>query len=527
MNSYFQLVITGSGTAIRIFPSKDGGAALFVGDVRDYLDDRGIEYDLVKLNDAVSKADGAPVLLTQRQVLPERESYRLTISEDKMTASAFFYAPSVGAELMTADEVIKDLAFRKIKSGIQEEAIKAFFQNREYCREIVIAQGKKVREGHDAKIQLFFEQNLRAKPQLNEDGSVDYHNLNLINHVTKGDKLAQLFPEDPGEEGENIYGETLKPRAVKADRIPAGKNTQLSEDKLILTAASDGHVVIRESRITVSNVLTVDNVDVSTGNIDFDGSVEVKGIVAAGFAIKAAGNVEVRGIVEGAQIEADGDVILERGINGMGKGDIKAKGNVVTKFIENATVTAGGSVTSESIMHSTILSGTEVNVSGKRGFIAGGRVSARDKITAKFLGSEMGANTLIEVGADPSLKIRMKELQKMIAAEQKQMEGVKPTLDAIIKKLTAGLKLTPEQVKMAQQLQAVSKKLTADMAAQNEEYSQLQAKLAESKEAYVVVEDKAYPGTTIVIGELSMVIKKVVTYSRFVNKDGDVRIAAV
>ena len=366
MNSFFQLVITDTGTGIRIFPATEGGEQLFIGDVRDYLEDRAIEYDLVKLNDAVNAATGEVVMIYNRPVYPEREAYRLTISEDKMRATAFFYAPSEGAELMTAQELINDLAFRQITTGVRKDIIEAFFLKREYCKEILLAEGTPVREGYDAKVELFFEQNLRAKPQLNEDGSVDYHHLNLINHVAAGDKLAELHPEDPGDPGENIFGEIIKPHAVKGAYIPMGRNTTLSEDKLLLMAACNGHVVIRESKITVSNVLTVDNVDVSTGNIEYDGSVEVKGIVSSGFSVTASGNIEVKGIVEGAQLTAEGDVVLEHGINGMGKGEIKAKGNVVTKFIENATVTAGGSVTSESIMHSTVFSGTEINVSGRR-----------------------------------------------------------------------------------------------------------------------------------------------------------------
>lgn len=526
MNSYFQLVITDRATGIRVIPATDGGDALLINDVREYLDERGIEYDLIRLNDAVTAANGVVVPLCNRPVYPEREAYRLTVSQDRMRATAFFYAPSEGAELMTADEVVNDLAFRNIVSGVCRENIDAFFENRDYCKEIVVAEGTPVREGHDAKIQLFFEQNLRAKPQLNEDGSVDYHHLNLINHVAEGDLLAELHPEDPGDPGENIFGEIIKPHPVKPAHIPVGRNTVLSEDKMLLTAGCSGHVSIRESKITVSNVLTVDNVDVSTGNIEYDGSVEVKGIVVAGFSVKAAGNIEVKGIVEGALLEAAGNVVLVRGINGMGKGEIKAGGNVVTKFIENATVAAAGSVTSESVMHSTVFSGTEVIVTGRRGFIAGGRVSARDRISAKVLGSEMGANTLIEVGADPSMKIRMKELQKNIANAQKQLETVKPTLEAIVKKLKSGTTLTPEQAKYAQQLQIMNKKLLEQLKRDSEEYMRLQSRLADSKQAFVSVENNAYPGTTIMIGELSMVIKKPVTYSRFVVKDGDVRIAA-
>ena len=52
-------------------------------------------------------------------------------------------------------------------------------------------------------------------------------------------------------------------------------------------------------------------------------------------------------------------------------------------------------------------------------------------------------------------------------------------------------------------------------------------KLAESKEAEVIVEGTAYPGTTVNIGELSMIVKKPVQYSKFVVNSGDVRTAPI
>ena len=45
MNGYFQLVITPKGTGIKVFAPTDGGDALNFTDVRDYLEDKKIEYD--------------------------------------------------------------------------------------------------------------------------------------------------------------------------------------------------------------------------------------------------------------------------------------------------------------------------------------------------------------------------------------------------------------------------------------------------------------------------------------------------
>ena len=519
MNGYFQMVITPKGTGIKVFAPTEDGHPLNVNDVRDYLDDRKIQYDVVIINEAVTKADGEVVMFTEAQMLPEREGCKFDVSKDRMTVTAFFYPPTQDGELMTEEEVLGSLAYRKITYGIQTED---FFEHRQYCTEIVVAQGKPVKQGKNARVELHFNSNLRAKPTLREDGSVDYFHLNLINNVEAGQLLATLHPEVLGEPGINVYGENIKPAAVKAAYIKYGKNTVLSEDKMTLTAEKSGHVTVKEGKITVSDVLTVENVDVSTGNIEYEGSVQVKGVVASNFSVKAGGNIVVKGIVEGATLDAGADIILECGAKA--GGNIKAGGNVVTKFIENATITARGGITSECILHSTVSSGTEINV---RGFIAGGKVSAAEKIQAKILGSEMGANTIIEVGADPELKVRLKELQKNITAANKNIEGIKPTIEGFTKMLKAGAKFTPDQVANAKKLIDLNKTLTEQIQKDSDEYQELMEKLAESKEAEVIVEGTAYPGTTVNIGELSMIVKKPVQYSRFVVDKGDVRLAPI
>ena len=94
----------------------------------------------------------------------------------------------------------------------------------------------------------------------------------------------------------------------------------------------DGHVSLVEGKVFVSDVYEVENVDLSTGNIDFEGSVQVKGNVSSNFVIRAGGNVIISGVVEGAYIEAGGNIIIARGMNGMTKGILKAGGNIVAKF---------------------------------------------------------------------------------------------------------------------------------------------------------------------------------------------------
>lgn len=136
----------------------------------------------------------------------------------------------------------------------------------------------------------------------------------------------------------------------------------------------------------------------------------------------------------------------------------------------------------------------------------------------------MGANTQIDVGADPTVKVRLKELQKSIAVTQKNLESIQPTLESITAKVKQGAKLTPEQLKYAQQLVATNKQLNEKLMEDTENFVTLQEKLADTGKAEVVVEENAYPGTVVSIGELSMVVKKVVKYSKFIIRDGDVRL---
>ncbi len=356
---------------------------------------------------------------------------------------------------------------------------------------------------------------------------MDFFHLNTICHCKKGEVLARLYPEDPGDNGTTVYGETIKPREVKRRRLEFGRNITLSPDRLQITSDVDGHVTLVENKVFVSNVLEVENVDTSTGNIEYEGSVQVNGNVLTNFSVKARGNVEVRGVVEGAAVEAGGDIIIARGMNGMGRGTLAANGNVVAKFLENATVSAKGYVSTESILHSRVLAGTEINVTGRRGFITGGRVSATNAIRVKTLGSPMGADTIVEVGADPSVKLRIQELQKLVVEHKKAIEISHPVLTANVQKLQQGVKLKPDQMKYFQEMLQEEKRRKQEMESYIQEIESLQVILDESSNAKVEVSGEVFAGTKICIGDVSMVVKNSMKFCKFVKQQGDVKMTAL
>ena len=531
-NGYFQLICGANSTELKVVAPKDGGNHVTAKDIMDYLTLHGIFYDTVSLGKGLQEAASSGqaetlILLNKEQNMEIRESYRLTVSQDRMYVVARFFAPSAKGERMTADEFLQDLSLKNITYGINKELIQAFFKTPIYCTDIIVAKGLAPRHGTDARIEYYFETDIKAKPTLKEDGSVDFFNLNAINHCNKGDVLARLFPEDPGEYGMSVMGEKIKPRDVKKSVLRYGRNIILSEDKLVLTAETAGHVTLVEDKVFVSNVFEVENVDNSTGNIEYDGSVKVNGNVCTNFSIKAKGNIEVNGVVEGAVLEAGGNIIIARGMNGMAKGVLKADGNVIAKFIESSKVTAGGYVSTESILHSEVSAGTEITVSGKRGFVTGGKVSAANLVSVKTLGSSMGADTIVEVGMDPSKKARMQELQKRIAENNKEFEQIHPVLTAMTQKLAQGVKLRPEQLKNIQEMLQKEKAIKKQIEDDTNEFMALQEVMDECGTARVEVSGEVFAGTKICISDVSMVVKSSMTYCKFIKQQGDVKMVAL
>ena len=524
-HSYFQIVNEGNKTYLKLVRGKE---PLLSGDIIDYLNKYQISYNLNDLTKIVGNVVGETVIkLNEVKTKAIKESFVITLSSDKMQAWGRFYPPSSDGAKISREEIIYDLKFKGITQGIKNEVIEEFLENRTYGINILLAEGKEPRHGTDAYIEYKFNTDIKARPTLKEDGGVDFFQLNIINHVKKGDCLAVLHREDPGENGFDLLGGLIKPRTVKKEFLKFGRNITISDDKCELYSEVDGHVTLVDGKVFVSDVMTVENVDISTGDITYEGNVQVNGNVCSNFTIRARGNVEVRGVVEGAEIYAEGNVTIARGINGMTKGFIRAGGNVIAKFIENANVEARGYVETDSILHSRVSAGTEVHVGGKRGFITGGYVSATNLVDVKTLGAELGANTIVEIGVNPEIKRRYEELQKLITDNNKTLRSAQPVIDAAKTKIFSGVKLPPDQVRHVQELSNIVTEKKKEIQSATKELEEIDELMNISNDAQIVVHDKVYPGTKVIISDVSKIVKTESHYCRFIKSQGDVAIVGM
>lgn len=527
-NGYFQLVKTPAGFGVKLVPPSDGGAEIRLLELINYLDNAQIKYDINTIKKMVAEHKENVCFLEMRDCPAINEQYKLVISEDSMSAEVRFIPPSETGKRITFDEFLADLRQQKVTSGIQMDVLQDHFQSAGfYGKDLIVAKGRAPRHGTDARIEYYFNTDVHAQPALREDGGVDFFNLNVINHCKAGDVLARIIPADEGEYGVSVTGNRIKPRDVKKIKLKFGNNIELSEDKLFITSKVSGHVMLVEDKVFVSDVFEVENVDISTGNIEFEGSVQVNGNVASNFVVKAKGNVIVNGVVEGAHVVAGGNIIIARGMNGMAKGTLRAGGNIVAKFLENATVEAEGYVSAGAILHSQVSSGTQVVVSGKKGFITGGHVQASHQIEVKTLGAVMGTATIVEVGVNPTLKAEYMQLQKEVVEIVQDIKAAQPAIVNFAEKRARGVRFSEDQLKFVREKALLIESKKKELAEKNAMLQSLQEIFNPTKKACVKITGEVYPGTTIIIGDVSTTIQSSYKYCRFEKIEGEVKMAAL
>jgi uncharacterized protein (DUF342 family) len=305
----------------------------------------------------------------------------------------------------TIEDALASLADASVTFGIDRAHVASALATP--GRPVLVALGRLAHNGKDGSVE--YAPNLLAvggRPIVADDGKVNLFALNLVHNVESGALLATCTLPTAGEPGVTVLGNLVPARPGRAAAVQAGPGTRLEDDGQHVVAATAGHAALVGDLVTVAPIFHIrGDVGPATGNIDFVGSVSVAGTVNAGYHLRAAGDVEIQGGVSAAVVEAGGNVSIRYGIQGHnGHGRVVAAGVVRAKFIEFADVRAGGSVyASDGIMRSTVESGGKVEVLGHHGSIVGGRILAREGVTARDLGSPHAVLTEIVVGNDPTL----------------------------------------------------------------------------------------------------------------------------
>jgi hypothetical protein len=289
----------------------------------------------------------------------------------------------------------------------------------------VVARGVQPQPGRDAVVQIDERLTLAGGlPAIRDDGTVDFFSLSLVRNVAEGTVLIQKEPPTKGVNGLAVTGAQIPAPDGKDHVFKPGKGARVSLDGLSLIADVAGHAVMaRDGVVSVSPIFEImGDVDTAVGNIDFVGTVVVRGSIHSGFTVRAGQNVEVWGGIEGAVVEAGGDITVRYGIQGAGRGRIVAGGRVQCKFLENADLRCRRDLlVVDGILHSRIRSGGKVQVVGRRGSIMGGQVKAAEEISTRYLGTPQATLTEVEVGTAPELRDELDQIRKDLSDAQENL----------------------------------------------------------------------------------------------------------
>lgn len=526
-NSFFRIEIKDNATYIVIYPAINDGTRLELKEITKFLEDKGCsDYSEDMIQTALDNISDEPVKIkvSNTAIAPFDESAALYVTKDKMTVYIRFYPPSTDGRFMTKRDILADLKINKISYGISEKVIDVFLMARQYCLNIPIARGTRPVAAKDTVITYNFNTKPLAKPKVLEDGSVDFHDLNLFTSVSKGDVLAVMTPHDIGAPGKDVYGNIVEQNKPNIKKFKYGRNIILSEDGLQIISDVDGNVTFTEDTVFVSDTYNVAaDVDTSTGDIEYEGNVMVPGTVKTGFTIKAKGDIQVNGVVEGATLIAGGNIVIKRGIQGMNKGKLVAGGDICAQFIESADIQVKGDVVAGSILQSRIISGGKVAVNGRKGFIVGGEIYCETSVEVNTIGNRMETQTVIKVGVKPELYDEMKELINDVKDINNSADEIKSYLGVYKDKLKQGTKLTPENLKSIKVYNEKLSVLEQDKKEKNDRLMSIKALLDKGKNGFVKVHGNTYGGVSISISNRYYVVKNKDVHSLYKIVEGEIK----
>lgn len=370
-------------------------------------------------------------------------------------------------------------------------------------KRVQIAAAQPAVDGEATRFELLAQDTRNRQPKVDENGLIDYHELGDIPTVKVGQVLMRRHPPTKGSDGHDVRGQPLfaKPGLDEPFDTPLHGAMLAKDDPNLLVAQEAGQPVHTRCGVIVEKVYGLKGVNIATGNIHFVGTVEVNGDVAPGMKVEASGDIIVKGMVEGAHLDAKGSIQIDGGV--ISHATVNAGNSVAVKFVENSAINAGTAIVIETMaLHSDLQALNQVLVgseSAKRSRLIGGSTRATMLVRAPTLGASAGGATKIQVGVNPAFQARYQELEKEI--EHKEAEADK--LEKVLRHLEqhGDPRQMLDKVRPAWQLQL------KEWGRLLEEKTALDRELAMTQNARIEVTDE-------VAGDVDMTFGKVVRQLR-------------
>ncbi|MBV6494136.1 MAG: hypothetical protein LDLANPLL_02162 [Turneriella sp.] len=508
-NGSFELVEENGRAILKIFNPKGNGRPVHPVDLMNRIRslkivlDKNIAVDRILRNTQegrVAEGQSHPIGTWPKVATRKAATGEVHVAPDQMSASIFIEPPEGGGEQLSKDAIVQLLKNHGVIKGLLDGVIADIAKKPQYKRLVVVAKGQNPKNGENGYIQPLFE-TIHKPRQTASKEKIDHKQVNLIRSAKAGEAIAEKINPTMGTPGYTVSAAILPAESGKIAEFQMGANVEISPDGKKLLSKIEGRPVL-DSRgvIRVDEVVYLKNIDYSTGNVDFPGSVIVEDSIADGFKLHASGSIILQSSVGVCDISAGKDIILSAGFMGRGEGIIRSQGDVYVRFVEQGTIEAHGSIfISEASLHSKLIAGNSIIVKGGRGDITGGETVATNHVQCVKLGGAGEAKTLVTVGIDPAVRESIDRIKDSLKEKEATLEKIRISLTRLID-LAKKRSLDATETETREKLLLAQRKYRALVESDQKQLDTAQLALSAHSKAYVSVETQIYPNVEISFG---------------------------
>lgn len=433
-----------------------------------------------------------------------RHAVPIEISEDRLRAELILRRTQ--ADSLTEESIVAALQEHSvpITEAVRErmKQLLALAGTKQLPRDrFLLAEGKPAVQGAPAHIELITDEN--DKDAHDEEGRTDFYQSH-IRTVGEGEVVGTYFAEEPAQPGVDVHG---KPMAgtMGGTSVQLGENVKLAEDGRTILATAAGKIHLTRQQISVLAVVEIrTDVDFSTGNIESPTDVLIQGTVRDTFTVRSDKSISVRGAIEAATVEAGTDVEVNGGIAARSQGQVVARGQIRTKFCDEANLKADGDiiVTRQSL-------NSHLHTSGRlmlpRGVLLGGYAYAREGGEIKVLGNDVYRKTEVAIGLDPAALAEAAQMDQILRKKREAAAKIREKIQPLLAQLK---RLNPQQRERATELMYQADEIDAQVRAEEADKQKMIASRGPTETPSLFVTSIIYPGVKIIFGNKMTVFRK-------------------
>lgn len=156
---------------------------------------------------------------------------------------------------------------------------------------------------------------------LKEDelGKVDFREQRIIHTVEAGTIIGIIQPPIPGRPGVTVTNEPLPAKQTRPLQVKLGKGIQVLENNIVAFESGRPSIELRDVFVKVAimqKLVHSGNVNLTSGNIRFNGDITILGSVQDNMTVEAGGNILIQQSINGAKVESLHSIIANQNVIG-------------------------------------------------------------------------------------------------------------------------------------------------------------------------------------------------------------------